>query len=247
MNPRSTRLSAFPHTHAGGPICYMKLEKGVLTHCRFRNDLRQAVAQALVGQCEIYAVFPRQSRSDLFIVDDLENLAKTIQAKLENGMTMKSEDGGGIKCKYVIHWEQHNIIECEVETGSGDAYCPEHRVLVDQFIRNQVGHPEVVVLCGSTRFYDEFQKANYDLTMQGKIVLSVGFYPHSKAKAGHGEGVGHDSHEKTMLDELHKRKIDLADRVFVLNVGGYIGELTKSEIEYALDHGKPIDWLEVVE
>lgn len=104
--------------------------------------------------------------------------------------------------------------------------------------------PEVVVLCGSTRFYDEFQEANYRLTMEGKIVLSVGFYPHAKAKHGHGEGVGHDSAEKIALDELHKRKIDLADRVLVLNVGGYIGESTRSEVEYAERIGRPVDWLE---
>ena len=104
--------------------------------------------------------------------------------------------------------------------------------------------PEIIVLCGSTRFYDEFQKTNYELTMQGKIVLSVGFYPHAKAKSGHGEGVGHDSVEKVTLDELHKRKIDLADRVYVLNVGGYIGTSTRSEIEYALANDKPIDYLE---
>ena len=103
--------------------------------------------------------------------------------------------------------------------------------------------PEIVCLCGSTRFYDEFQQANYDLTMAGKIVLSVGFYPHAKAKHGHGEGVGHDSSEKVALDELHKRKIDLADRVLVLNVGGYVGESTRSEIDYALAHGKPVEYL----
>lgn len=105
--------------------------------------------------------------------------------------------------------------------------------------------PEIVVLCGSTRFYDEFQQANYELTMAGKIVLSVGFYPHAKVQGGgHGEGVGHDSMEKVALDELHKRKIDLADRVFVLNVGGYIGESTRSEIDYALLIGKPVYYLE---
>lgn len=108
----------------------------------------------------------------------------------------------------------------------------------------EAGRPEIVVLCGSTRFYDMFQAANYDLTMLGKIVLSVGFYPHSKAIHGHGEGVGHDSSEKVALDELHKRKIDLADRVYVLNVGGYIGESTRSEIAYAVAHGKPVDYLE---
>lgn len=100
--------------------------------------------------------------------------------------------------------------------------------------------PPIVCLCGSTRFYDAFQAANYRLTMEGKIVLSVGFYPHAKAQAGHGEGVGHDSAEKVALDELHKRKIDLADYVYVVNPGGYIGASTASEILYALEHRKPV-------
>lgn len=109
---------------------------------------------------------------------------------------------------------------------------------------DQGARPEIVVLCGSTRFYDAFQEANYRLTMKGYIVLTVGFYPHAQAEHGHGEGVGHDSTEKTALDELHKRKIDLADYVYVLNVNGYIGESTRSEIEYALKVGRPIVYLE---
>lgn len=103
--------------------------------------------------------------------------------------------------------------------------------------------PKVVCLCGSTRFYDEFQQANYDETMAGNIVLSVGFYPHAKATHGHGEGVGHDSAEKVALDELHKRKIDLADEVLVLDVDGYIGKSTRGEIAYAEATGKPIRYL----
>lgn len=104
--------------------------------------------------------------------------------------------------------------------------------------------PVITVLCGSTRFYDAFQEANYRLTMAGQIVLSVGFYPHAQAEHGHGEGVGYDSAEKVALDELHKRKIDLADGVLVLNVGGYIGESTRGEIEYAERAGKPVAYLE---
>lgn len=101
--------------------------------------------------------------------------------------------------------------------------------------------PRIVCLCGSTRFYDQFQQANYDLTMQGVIVLSVGFYPHAKAQHGHGEGVGHDSTEKVALDELHKRKIDLADEVLVVSdETGYFGESTAGEIAYAVEHGKPV-------
>lgn len=100
--------------------------------------------------------------------------------------------------------------------------------------------PEIVVLCGSTRFYDDFQQANYEHTMAGRIVLSVGFYPHAKATHGHGEGVGHDSAEKVALDELHKRKIDLADWVYVLNRDWYIGESTRNEIHYAIANSKPV-------
>jgi hypothetical protein len=104
--------------------------------------------------------------------------------------------------------------------------------------------PQIVVLCGSARFYDQFQEANYRLTMAGKIVLSIGFYPQTRAEHGHGEGVGHGSAEKVALDELHKRKIDLADEVHVINVGGYIGASTRSEINYAEAAGKPITYVE---
>lgn len=106
--------------------------------------------------------------------------------------------------------------------------------------------PMVVCLCGSTRFYDEFQRANYRETMAGKIVLSVGFYAGSPGEMvqQHGEGVGITPEQKLMLDELHKRKIDLADEVLVLNVDGYIGSSTRSEIEYARKQNKRLRYLE---
>jgi hypothetical protein len=122
--------------------------------------------------------------------------------------------------------------------------CDEHHDLVRDFGGDR---PQIVCLCGSARFYDEFQQANYDLTMTGLIVLSVGFHPHAGAEQGHGEGVGHDSDEKIALDELHKRKIDLADYVYVLNKGGYIGSSTRSEIDYALAHDKPVRYLEAAQ
>lgn len=122
--------------------------------------------------------------------------------------------------------------------------CSDYHQLVRDFGDDR---PNIVVLCGSTRFYDAFQAANYSLTMRGQIVLSVGFYPHAKAEHGHGEGVGHDSAEKVALDELHKRKIDLADEVLVLNVYGYIGESTRGEIAYAEKIGRPVRYLEGVD
>jgi hypothetical protein len=99
--------------------------------------------------------------------------------------------------------------------------------------------PKIICLCGSTRFYNEFQKANYTLTMDGHIVLSVGFYPHSQKKA-HGEEVGCSPEQKKALDELHLRKIDIADEIFVINPGRYVGNSTAREIEYAYKHNKII-------
>jgi hypothetical protein len=97
--------------------------------------------------------------------------------------------------------------------------------------------PEVVVLCGSTRFPEVWAKARYDLTLAGKIVLTIGCDTKSD------EGLDITEEQKVALDELHKRKIDIADRVLVLNVDGYIGASTRSEIEYAEWFEKPIQYL----
>jgi hypothetical protein len=99
--------------------------------------------------------------------------------------------------------------------------------------------PKIVCLCGSTRFKQEFINANFRETMAGRIVLSVGLYSHADA-----EVYTPTADEKLALDELHKRKIDLADEVLVLNIGGYIGESTRSEIDYARAAGKPVRFLE---
>ncbi|MCI5825218.1 MAG: hypothetical protein MR006_00940 [Arcanobacterium sp.] len=98
----------------------------------------------------------------------------------------------------------------------------------------------VITLCGSTRFKDAFIEAQKRLTLAGYIVISVGLFGHSGDSEVSADGV------KAMLDDMHKRKIDMADEIFVINVGGYIGSSTKSEIEYAEAHGKPVRYLEVV-
>ena len=101
-----------------------------------------------------------------------------------------------------------------------------------------VGKYRVVTLCGSTRFRDAFMEAQKRLTLQGNIVISVGLFGHSGDGEVWTEGV------KEMLDDMHKRKIDMADEIFVINVGGYIGSSTRSEIEYARAAGKPVRYLE---
>lgn len=103
--------------------------------------------------------------------------------------------------------------------------------------------PTIVCLCGSTRFYHAFVHANYERTMNGEIVLSVGHYPNSYI---HGQNFACTVEQKKQLDILHKRKIDLCDYILVLNVGGYIGESTRSEIEYAHAKRKPVCFLEPI-
>lgn len=101
--------------------------------------------------------------------------------------------------------------------------------------------PKIVCLCGSTRFMEAFQEANLRESIAGRIVLSIGCTTKSDTEL---LMLGQLTPEaKASFDELHKRKIDLADEILVLNVGGYIGESTRSEIEYAKAHNKPIRYL----
>lgn len=101
-----------------------------------------------------------------------------------------------------------------------------------------VGKYKVITLCGSTKFKEEYLNAQKLLTLEGNIVISVGLFGHSGDNEVWSEGT------KAMLDDMHKRKIDMADEIFVINVGGYIGESTRSEIEYAKSTGKRVKFLE---
>lgn len=107
---------------------------------------------------------------------------------------------------------------------------------------------KVITLCGSTRFKDEFLKAQKDLTLQGNIVISVGLFGHSgDSLVWENMPEGTLTKTKEMLDDMHKRKIDMSDEIFVINVGGYIGDSTKSEIEYAKNNGKKVNYLEPID
>lgn len=105
--------------------------------------------------------------------------------------------------------------------------------------------PVIVCLCGSTRFWREFVEASLQETLKGKIVLSVG-----AATKTDEEHFGHLGAEemakiKQELDQLHFRKIELADEVLILNVGGYVGESTGRELAYARELNKAIRFLEI--
>lgn len=96
----------------------------------------------------------------------------------------------------------------------------------------------IITLCGSTRFKDDFLRVQKELTLQGYIVISVGLFGHSGDEEAWEEGT------KEMLDNMHKRKIDLAQAIYVINRDGYIGGSTRSEIEYAKAAGKEIFYME---
>lgn len=103
----------------------------------------------------------------------------------------------------------------------------------------------VITLCGSTRFKNEFIEVQKKLTLEGCIVISVGLFGHSgDEEVWENMDEGTLTKTKEMLDDMHKRKIDMADEIFVINVGDYIGDSTRSEIAYAREHGKKVRLLE---
>ncbi len=103
-----------------------------------------------------------------------------------------------------------------------------------------VGKYKAITLCGSTKFKEDFLAVQKKLTLEGNIVISVGLFGHSGDNEVWTEGT------KEMLDDMHKRKIDMADEIFVINKNGYIGSSTKSEIEYAQKTGKKVNYLEPI-
>lgn len=108
----------------------------------------------------------------------------------------------------------------------------------DVVVRALKPRPKIVCLCGSTRFSGAFREANLRETLAGRIVLTVGCDFKSD------DGLGLTEADKSRLDTLHLRKIDLSDEVLILNVGGYIGDSTRRELDYARAADKLVRFLE---
>lgn len=101
---------------------------------------------------------------------------------------------------------------------------------------------KIITLCGSTRFHELFAEYYVKLAMEGYTVLTI---PASFQVKGENKGLSEISDEiKKRLDECHKEKISISNAIFVLNKNGYIGESTKSEIDFAEYLGKDIFYLE---
>jgi hypothetical protein len=111
--------------------------------------------------------------------------------------------------------------------------------------KNNPERPKIICLCGSTRFIDTFAVMTWELESKGAIVLGCTLLPSWYCPVpdhfAEHQGI------KNERDQLHLRKIDLADEVIVINQDGYIGESTAAEIAYAKANGKPVLYLEDVE
>lgn len=94
----------------------------------------------------------------------------------------------------------------------------------------------VITLCGSTKFKEDFERVNRDLTLAGDVVLSVGVFGHSDDTI--------TEEQKVTLDAIHRKKIDMSDAIYVINKDGYIGSSTKAEIAYAMATDKLIFYME---
>lgn len=94
---------------------------------------------------------------------------------------------------------------------------------------------KVITLCGSTKFKKSFELVNAYLTLRGNVVISLAFFEQS-------EGITISKEQAELLEKIHYRKIDMADEIFVIDMGGYIGDSTRKEIEYAKEKGKRVTY-----
>lgn len=238
------------------------LDKGIelneLEDPTFENDTMIAVRSnnlknnTLIGS---YVIIPKSEVASPFELSEKEwEDTKKLMQELKDYLDKKySPDGynigwnvGKAAGQEVKHAHLHIIprFSDEPYAGKGIRYWfkqPEN--VRKSLITNDVYVPKkykVITLCGSTKFKDDFIREQKRLTLEGNIVLTVGMFGHS----GDNEVWMEDT--KAMLDDMHKRKIDMADEIFVINKGGYIGTSTKSEIEYALKTNKKVVYMEKV-
>ena len=149
--------------------------------------------------------------------------------------------------QYLMQWKDK--VYCIQDKRGNKPRHPSRIAYTDELVRfyayDNKKYP-VITLCGSTRFKDEFIETQKRLTLQGYIVLSVGLFGHSgDEEVWENMDEGTLTKTKEMRDDMHKHKIDMADEIYVINVGDYIGDSTKSEIEYAKARGIKVKYHEL--
>lgn len=138
-----------------------------------------------------------------------------------------------------INRKDIEVITVEIKVVEQSMFFQENFAAVVFYKENTIKNGKIVCYCGSLRFKNLFEKYEYESVFKGEIAL----LPCCMFVDIERE-YGAESDYKRKADDLHKQKIGISDEVFVLNVGGYIGQSTRSEIDYALSIGKPVFYLE---
>ena len=116
----------------------------------------------------------------------------------------------------------------------------DHGLMEDQQAPESA-EAKVITLCGSTKFEAEFAEVNQRLTMAGFVVISLGMF--SLPDLPDYDWTADTSDLKGRLGGVHFQKIRMADEVYVVDPGGYVGESTRREIAYAESLGKLVRYL----
>jgi hypothetical protein len=93
----------------------------------------------------------------------------------------------------------------------------------------------VITLCGSMRFREDFERLDADLTLAGHVVLTPTALDPSREIT---------AEERARLGRIHLQRIAMSDEVLIVNVGDYVGDSTRREIEHARSRGIPVSFLE---
>lgn len=139
---------------------------------------------------------------------------------IEEVRKIKAEKKGKFENKIYLNYVEQDYIDKKEEEESKKEW-------------RKLKKYNIITLCGSINFKDEFLKVQEKLVLKGNIVFTPNFFDNIKK-----EEISLET--KEMLDKMHKQKIDMSDEIYVINQGGYIGESTKLEIEYAKQKGKKL-------
>ena len=105
--------------------------------------------------------------------------------------------------------------------------------------------PKVIVLCGSSKFCQIMAVCAWVLERdEGAITIGLHLLPEWYSPDLPDSHLAEHEGVASAMDELHKRKIDLADEIFIVNYKDYIGDSTKNEIMYAQEKGVPVRWFQ---
>jgi len=228
-------------TMANHADSFLGVERGATGPCRSIRFWREADA----------VFFAAARRDVLALVERVRDLKTQVAALVDDQDDLRRREAAARQEARDLRDVQHDLLRCPERAmevvRERDAALDRVRVLAEMMRKAQgidtgsSPRPRVVCLCGSTRFWREFQAASLRETQAGRIVLSIGAATASDAE--HLANGTITEAQKRMFDELHLRKIDMADEILVIDVDSYVGESTAREVCYALDRGKTIRWL----